>query len=232
MKSLPFLSAALLLLAVTANAAPVPARIGSVRGEVQLIRNGQPTPLKAGTAIQAGDTLAVGPESEARVSLGESASELILGPGSELRLDKLSISSTGIENALDAAIALEKGDLRGYIGRLSDLSKFEIVLGKCRHQIGVGQATRFALSADGTLRVRSGCINSSCEGKPSFSVCGGEKYVPALGLTVAMTPPELSSPIWNIGAAPQPPTIPYQANGTPNVFVSPFIGASISPSAP
>jgi hypothetical protein len=232
MKSLLLLPATLLLLAVTATAAPASARVSGVRGEVQLLRNGQPTPLKAGTAIQAGDTLAVGPESEARISLGEPASELILGPGSELRLDKLSRSSTGIENALDAAIALEKGDLRGSIGRLSDLSKFEIVLGKCRHQLGVGQATRFALSADGTLRVRSGCISSSCEGKPGVSVCAGEKYVPALGLTVAMTPPELSSPIWNLGSAPQPPVIPYQPNGTPTVFVSPFVGASISPSAP
>ncbi len=132
MKSLLLLPATLLLLAVTVTAAPASARVSGVRGEVQLLRNGQPTPLKAGTAIQAGDTLAVGPESEARISLGEPASELILGPGSELRLDKLSTSSTGIENALDAAIALEKGDLRGSIGRLSDLSKFEIVLGKCR----------------------------------------------------------------------------------------------------
>jgi hypothetical protein len=231
MKSLWFVPITFLALAAATVAAPITARVGSVRGEAQLVRNGQPAPLQSGTALQAGDTLVTGDGAEVRVVISDPAGELVLSPGAELRIDKLTATDTGIETILDAAITVPKGDLRGALGRLSDLSRFEITLGKCRHQVGVGKATRFALSADGTVRVRSGCITSLCDGKPGFSVCAGEKYVPTLGLTVAMTPAEISSPIWDVAQTGSNPT-PSPGLGTPTVFVNPLIGASISPSSP
>lgn len=110
--------AAATLLAQPANALPgeTVALVKVVRGDVRLLRNGQPQPASVGLELQQSDRVLTGPNGSAGLTFRD-GSLLSVGPSSELNVDRFRFNPTTHDGEFETT--LSKGKLAVVSGKIA-----------------------------------------------------------------------------------------------------------------
>ena len=111
----------------TAETIPWRAQVQSVRGKATWNTNGGPVlPLKVNSILTSGTTIKTGPESGVDLFLGQSAGVVRVGDNTTFSLDKLALTDTGAEKAVDIQLGLPGGEMFFNVNKLSKASRYEI----------------------------------------------------------------------------------------------------------
>jgi hypothetical protein len=106
---------------------PGRAEVRAVKGKATFATNGGPTqPLKAGTILPSATIVKTGPQSTVDLFLGISAGVIRLAENSTLSLDKLTITDTGADTAVEIQLNLPDGDMYFNVNKISKASRYEI----------------------------------------------------------------------------------------------------------
>ena len=110
--------AAATLLAQPANALPgeTVALVKVVRGDVRLLRNGQPQPASVGLELQQSDRVLTGPNGSAGLTFRD-GTLLSVGPSSELNVDRFRFNPTTHDGEFETT--LSKGKLAVVSGKIA-----------------------------------------------------------------------------------------------------------------
>lgn len=98
--------------------------VKSVKGQVQIVRDGQKIEASVGSTLKAADTVQTGANSAVGVTLND-GTMLSTGPNSTLVLSKFSFNTTQQTGELDATI--KKGTLAVISGKLAKTSREAVV---------------------------------------------------------------------------------------------------------
>jgi hypothetical protein len=139
------------LLAASAQAVPMLAKVRSITGTATYSTNGGPAqPLKVGNTFSSGTTIKTGPASSVDLSM-DRAGLIRITENTILQLDKLSASETGADTAVDVEVGLPDGDMYFDVNKMSKGSRYEIKM-----PTGVagirGTKGRFSFRPAGSLR--------------------------------------------------------------------------------
>ncbi len=89
--------------------------------------NGSPArPLTAGLRLHSGATIKTGPGSVVDLFFGSSAGTLRVTENSVLALDKLTLTDTGVDTAVEVELELPDGDIYFNVNKLSKASRYEV----------------------------------------------------------------------------------------------------------
>ena len=103
------------------------AQVQSVKGKATWNTNGGPVvPLKVNSILTAGTTIKTGPETSVDLFLGQSAGVIRVGENTTFSLDKLTVTDTGAEKAVDIQLGLPSGEMYFNVNKLSRASRYEI----------------------------------------------------------------------------------------------------------
>src|SRR5262245_33767724 len=119
----------LLLASQSTSAQPQPgqAEVRAVKGKATYTTNGvDAMPLRVGTMLRSASTINTGPESTVDLFLGISAGVVRVGENTTLSLDKLTITDTGADTAVEVQLNLPDGDMYFNVNKLSKASRYEI----------------------------------------------------------------------------------------------------------
>jgi hypothetical protein len=83
-------------------------------------------PLKVGTVLTSGATIKTGPESTVDLFLGNSAGVIRVAEKSTVSLDKLALTDTGADTAVEVQVNLPEGQMYFNVNKLSQASRYEI----------------------------------------------------------------------------------------------------------
>lgn len=83
-------------------------------------------PLKVGTVLASGTTIKTGPESTVDLFLGNSAGVIRVAEKSTVALDKLALTDTGADTAVEVQVHLPEGQMFFNVNKLSQASRYEI----------------------------------------------------------------------------------------------------------
>ena len=83
-------------------------------------------PLKVGTVLGTGATIKTGPESTVDLFLGNSAGVIRVAEKSTVSLDKLALTDTGADTAVEVQVNLPEGQMYFNVNKLSQASRYEI----------------------------------------------------------------------------------------------------------
>jgi hypothetical protein len=187
-------------------------------------------------AVSAGDVLEEG--SIIRTSTGATADLLIqyngsvfrLAADSELRLERLRRTDTGVEMVTDTRLAVLRGALIGSQRKLHKPSVLEIVNAQGKAVI---RGTEYIVNAQGAVSVLSGSVEVNYnlpgnKGSIKVTIPAGSTFDPATGTVVPTTPSYLQNVIADVTAVRQNADV-YKAGGA-TIVVKP--DTSVSPSSP
>ena len=187
---------ALVALATSAGAADTHAGWAKVRyivGHPEYQKAGTPTwqKLERYMILHPGDSVRCNAESHADLIIGLNNGNVQVSPNSEVLLDKLTLTFTGLETIHDTKLTLKSGAMYGNVNRMPTGSKYEV---KTPKGIAGIRGTRYLIYADGRLVVTEGCVLYSVLQPDStfkvFEVCAGYAYDPATGGTRQATSEE------------------------------------------
>jgi len=103
------------------------AEVRAIKGKAFYSTNGGPAmPLKVGAILSSGATIQTGPDSTIDLFLGLSAGILRIAEKSTLSLDKLTLTDTGVDTAVEVQLNLPDGDMYFNVNKLSKASRYEI----------------------------------------------------------------------------------------------------------
>lgn len=103
------------------------AQVQSVKGKATWNTNGGPVvPLKVNSILTAGTTIKTGSETTVDLFLGQSAGVIRVGENTTFSLDKLTVTDTGAEKAVDIQLGLPSGEMYFNVNKLSRASRYEI----------------------------------------------------------------------------------------------------------
>ena len=106
---------------------PGKAEVRAVAGTATYSKDGAPgQPLKVGTVLTAGTTIKTGPDSTVDLFLGNSAGVIRIVEKSTLSLDKLALTDTGADTAVEIQLNLPDGQMFFNVNKLSQASRYEI----------------------------------------------------------------------------------------------------------
>lgn len=222
-------------LSFLANGQTVPgkAEVRGITGTASYsVAGGPSTPLKVGTVLGTGAVIKTGPESTVDLFLGKSAGVVRVAEKSTLGLDRLTITDTGADTAVDIQINLPDGQMYFNVNKLSQASRYEIKVPNgvagIRGTKGSGRSDSSWVLLDGTLIF----VHAPTGGQPTpyilrappavfFSPGEGIKPAPEdLALNTRRVVDQLPSrpglPTTPPGPPPTiPPVEPFVSPGTP-----------------
>ncbi|MEY2410805.1 MAG: hypothetical protein QOF48_3475 [Verrucomicrobiota bacterium] len=106
---------------------PGKAEVRAVAGTATYSIGGAPgQPLKVGLVLNTGTTIKTGPESTVDLFLGNSAGVIRIAEKSTLSLDKLALTDTGADTAVEVQLNLPDGQMFFNVNKLSQASRYEI----------------------------------------------------------------------------------------------------------
>lgn len=106
---------------------PGKAEVRGITGTATYSTAGGPgVPLKVGVILTAGATIKTGPESSVDLFMGNSAGVIRVAESTTLSLDKLALTDTGADTAVDIQINLPDGQMYFNVNKLSQASRYEI----------------------------------------------------------------------------------------------------------
>lgn len=128
------LVAVAILLAVLMCSAPVlsetvpgRAEVRGVKGTATYSTNGGPTkPLRVGMILRSGSTIRTGSNSTVDLFLGVSAGIVRVAESSTVAFDKLTLTDTGADTAVEVQLHLPDGEMYFKVNKLSKASRYEI----------------------------------------------------------------------------------------------------------
>ncbi len=135
---------AMLMLSTSSEAAGEAGMIKSVKGTVNIERDGGSVAAKPGSLLMVSDTVVTGAESSVGITL-EDGTLLSAGPKSTLTLNKFIFDSTTSKGALDAS--LKHGTLAVVSGKLSKTSQDAVTYRTPTVILGV-RGTEFVIDTD------------------------------------------------------------------------------------
>jgi len=146
----------LLTLALHAQTVPGKAEVKAVKGVAVYSTAGGPSmPLKAGTVLAQGTTVKTGANSSVDLFLGNSAGIIRISENTTLSLDKLMLTDTGADTAVDVQVGLTDGTILGNVNKLSAASRYEI---KTPNGVAGIRGTRFRMSANSFIVLMDGTL--------------------------------------------------------------------------
>ena len=178
---------ALVALATSASAASTQAGWAKVRfvvGHPEYQKAGSPTwqKLEQDMILHPGDSVRCDAKSHADLSLGLNNGNVEVSADSELLLDKLTYTYTGLEVIHDTQLNLKSGSVAGQVNKMAVGSKYQI---KTPKGIAGIRGTRYVAYADGRLVVTEGTVFYSVLQPDGtfkvFEVHAGYAYDPATG---------------------------------------------------
>jgi hypothetical protein len=103
------------------------AEVRAVKGMATYATNGGPArPLKAGAVLTSATVVKTGPQSSVDLFLGTSAGVIRVAENSTLSLDKLTITDTGADSAVEIQLNLPDGEMYFNVNKISKASRYEI----------------------------------------------------------------------------------------------------------
>jgi hypothetical protein len=106
---------------------PGKAEVRAIAGSATYSVGGAPgQPLKVGTILSSGATIKTGADSTVDLFLGNSAGVVRVAEKSTLSLDKLALTDTGADTAVEVQLNLPDGQMFFNVNKLSQASRYEI----------------------------------------------------------------------------------------------------------
>jgi hypothetical protein len=106
---------------------PTGAEVRAIQGSATYSTNGGPAkPLKVGTPLKSGTIIKTGANSTVDLFLGNSAGLVRLSENSTLALDRLAVTDTGADTAVEVELNLPDGDMYFNANKMSKASRYEI----------------------------------------------------------------------------------------------------------
>ena len=157
LKSVALASLALALTySLQAQTVPGKAEVRALKGAAMYSTGGGPSmPLKVGTVLGPGTTVKTGGNSSVDLFLGNSAGLIRLTENSTLTLDKLTLTDTGADTAVEVQLNLPDGTILGNVNKLSAASRYEI---KTPNGVAGIRGTKFRMSANSFIVLMEGTL--------------------------------------------------------------------------
>lgn len=106
---------------------PGRAEVRALKGNVTYSTNGGPArAIKVGMILRSGSTIKTGSDSTVDLFLGNSAGVIRLVENSTVSFDKLTLTDTGADTAVEVQINLPDGDMYFNVNKLSKGSRYEV----------------------------------------------------------------------------------------------------------
>ena len=210
---------------------PGKAEVRAITGSATYSTAGAPgAPLKVGMVLTSGTTIKTGPDSSVDLFLGNSAGVVRVADRTTLSIDKLALTDTGADTAVDVQMGLPEGQMFFNVNKLSQASRYEIKVPNgvagIRGTKGSGRSDSTWVLLDGTLIF----VHSPANGQATPYVLKAPPavyFTPKDGLRPA--PEDLTLGVRRVvdqihGKAPftppgppagVPPTDPFISPGTP-----------------
>lgn len=110
-----------------ADTVPGRAEVRAVKGTATFSTNGGPAkPLRVGLILRSGSTIRTGTNSTVDLFLGISAGIVRVTENSTVAFDKLTLTDTGTDTAVEVQMHLSDGEMYFKVNKLSKASRFEI----------------------------------------------------------------------------------------------------------
>jgi len=120
-------AASVFSLPVFANTVPGRAEVRTVNGTATYSTNGGPAkPLRAGLILRSGSTIRTETNSTVDLFLGVSSGIVRVAENSTVTFDKLTLTDTGTDTAVEVQIHLSDGEMYFKVNKLSKASRYEI----------------------------------------------------------------------------------------------------------
>ena len=111
----------------SAQSRPALAEVRAIKGSPTYTTNGSGAMLlKVGAMLSSGATIKTGADSTVDLFLGFNTGVIRIGENSLLALDKLAVTDTGVDTAVEVQLNLPEGDLYFNVNKLSKASRYEI----------------------------------------------------------------------------------------------------------
>ena len=111
----------------SAETFPGRAEVRAIKGTATYATNGGPArSLKVGAVLTSPTVVKTGPQSTVDLFLGTSAGVIRIAENSTLSLDKLAITDTGADTAVEIQLNLPDGDMYFNVNKISKASRYEI----------------------------------------------------------------------------------------------------------
>jgi len=215
-----------------AQTVPGKAEVRAIKGvAVASTGAGPATPLKVGAILGPGTTVKTGEGSLVDLFLGNSAGVVRVTENTTLVLDKLTLTDTGADTAVEVQMNLPEGTILGTANKLSAASRYEI---KTPNGVAGIRGTRFRMSSNSYIVLLDGTLVFV------YVPPGGAAPTP---YTLASPPAVYFSPLEGVKPAPQdlvnatkeqfgppfrppgpPPAVPFK-----DPFISPGTGKPVNP---
>jgi len=201
------------------------------RGQVEFTdATGRWTPVVAGTELAEGVRIRTAAQASADLLLQYNGSVFRLAADSEMIVEKLQRSDTGLGMVTATRLKVEHGQLIGSQRKLHKPSVLEIVTPKGEAII---RGTEYVVNAQGAVSVLSGAVEviynlPGNKGSVKVTVAPGFSFNPATGTVVPTTSAFLQNIIANVDAVRQNAEV-YKTGGA-TIVVKPDTG--MSPTGP
>jgi hypothetical protein len=112
---------------LVADTVPGRAEVRAVKGTATYSTNGGPAkPLRVGMILRSGSTVRTGSNSMVDLFLGVSAGVVRVAENSTVAFDKLTLTDTGTDTAVEVQVHLSEGEMYFKVNKLSKASRYEI----------------------------------------------------------------------------------------------------------
>lgn len=139
-----------------AQTVPGKAEVRAIKGPVVYSTGGGPSmPAKVGTVLGPGTTVKTGAGASVDLFLGNSAGLVRLTENTTLALDKLTLTDTGADTAVEVQLNLTDGTILGNVNKLSAASRYEI---KTPNGVAGIRGTRFRMAANSFIVLLEGTM--------------------------------------------------------------------------
>ena len=112
---------------LAADAVPGRAEVRGVKGTATYSTNGGPAkPLRVGMILRSGSTIRTEANATVDLFLGVSTGVVRVGENSTVAFDKLTLTDTGTDTAVEVQLQLSEGEMYFKVNKLSKASRYEI----------------------------------------------------------------------------------------------------------
>jgi hypothetical protein len=141
---------------VDGQTVPGKAEVRAIVGTATYSSGGAPgMPLKVGMILSSGTTIKTGPDSTVDLFLGNSAGVVRVAGKSTLALDKLALTDTGADTAVEVQLNVPEGRMYFNVNKISQASRYEI---KVPHGVAGIRGTSGSVDSDSSWVLLNGTV--------------------------------------------------------------------------
>lgn len=158
-KAMVYVALACSLMAISSEAAQMlvnKAVVRAARNATQYkVGKGSWKPIKVGMIFNPNTAVQTGADSSIDLFLNDNGPVVRVTANTELSLDKLDITDTGVEKIINTQLDLRSGRILGNVKHLAEASKYEV---KTPRGVAGIRGTDYDIRADGTVHVITGTV--------------------------------------------------------------------------